>query len=37
MEDQEEVTFDFPYEGVLQVEDDIWTMYFDKASNQKGF
>ena len=27
-------TFDFPDEEVLQVEEDVWTMYFDGASNQ---
>ena len=35
--DQKEEAFDFPDEGVLWVEKDMSTMYFDGASNKKGF
>lgn len=27
----------FPDEAILQVEEEIWTMYFDEASNQYGY
>ena len=29
--------FDFSNEVVLEVQKDVWTMYLDEASNQKGF
>ena len=32
-----EDTFDFLNEGVLKVEQDMWTMYIDGVLNQKGF
>ena len=37
IEDQTKETFDSLDEEVLQVEEDIWRMYFNNASNQKGF
>ena len=37
IKDQEEEAFNFSNEGVLQVEDDMWMMYFDRSSKQKGF
>jgi len=37
IEDQQEKPFDLPDEEVLRVEEDIWVMYFDGTSNQKGF
>jgi len=33
MKDQREETLDFLDEGVLQVEEDMWTMYFNGTSN----
>ena len=36
-EDQNEETFDFPNEEVIQVEENVWIIYIDGASNQKGF
>ena len=31
------VEYMFPNEAILQVEDETWTMYFDRASNQYGY
>jgi len=36
-QDQEEEAFNFPNEGVLQVEEDMWTMYFGGTSKKRGF
>ena len=33
---QREEHFDLSYEEILQVEEDLWMMYFNRASNQKG-
>src|SRR6185503_3873630 len=35
--EKEEDEYDFPDEDLLMTEDDSWTLYFDRASNQKGF
>lgn len=37
VENQKEEAYDFPDEQVLATELGVWTMYFDGASNQKGF
>jgi len=37
IEDQKEKASDFLNEEVLQVKEDVQTMYYDGASNQKGF
>ena len=34
---QEEANYDHPDENILLVEDETWTMYFDGASNHKGY
>jgi len=37
IQNQREEHFDLPDEEILQVEIDLWVIYFDEASNQKGF
>ena len=37
IEDQEEETIDFSYEGVLQVQEGMCTMYFGRALSKEGF
>jgi len=36
-EDLWEEDFDVPNEEILHVKEDLWMMYFNGASNQKGF
>lgn len=33
----EDLEFEFPDEGLLQVSKDTWELYFDSASNQNGY
>ncbi|XP_028064357.1 uncharacterized protein LOC114267516 [Camellia sinensis] len=35
--DDEAVEYLFPDEDILQIEEEPWTMYFDRASNQYGY
>ena len=37
VEGDEAAEYLFPDEGILQVEEEIWTMYFDGVSNQCGY
>ena len=37
IEDEKEETFDYPYDVVLQLEEDMCMMYFDRPQTKRDF